>query len=114
MLLSVFVEKSPVVEVVSVLWYHLHLLEANGFLDDGSVQDGVVECGVCEGSLGVFCGKCLMVGVFHCDKNCDPMVVVTMLMPVPDSQFTLGDGVEHELFKFGLSVVFPGGDAILG
>ena len=62
----------------------------------------------------MFSGKGLVMGWFHGNDQCDPMVVVAMMMPVSDSKFTLGDGIVHELSEFGGSVVFSGGHAILG
>ena len=55
-----------------------------------------------------------MMGWFHGNDQCDPMVIVAMMMPVPDSKFTFGNGIVHELSEFGGSVVFSGGHAIFG
>ncbi len=55
--LPVLVEKSSVVEVVSVLLDHLDPFETSCFLDDGAIQDRVVECGVVSCCIGVFLSK---------------------------------------------------------
>ena len=47
------------------------------------------------------------------DGQGDIVVVVVVVMPESDGQFTLGDDVMHELPEFGTSVVFSDGEAIL-
>ena len=42
------------------------------------------------------------------DRNCDPKMVVVVVMPISDGKFTLGDDVLVELSEFGASVVFSG------
>ena len=54
--LDVFEEESLMIDVVSVFGGHLDSLKARSLLDDGPVQDGVVEGGHMQGSLSVFSG----------------------------------------------------------
>ena len=49
-------EEPPVVDSVLVFEWQCDGAEARGFLDDSFVKYGVVEGGMCECCLGVFCG----------------------------------------------------------
>ena len=58
-------------------------------------------------------GQAFWVGGSVSDGQGDIVVVVVVVMPESDGQFTLGEYVVQELSEFGSSVVFPDGEAIL-
>ena len=111
--LDVFEEESSVIDVVSVLGSNLDSLKARCLFDDGSVKNGVVESGCMQGSLCVLSGQAFWVCGGVSDGQGDIVVVIVVVMPESDGQFTLGEYVVQELSEFGSSVVFPDGEAIL-
>ena len=111
--LDVFEEESSVIDVVSVLGSNLDSLKARCLFDDGSVKNGVVESGGMQGSLCVLSGQAFWVCGGVSDGQGDIVVVIVVVMPESDGQFTLGDYVVQELPEFGSSVVFSDGEAIL-
>ena len=52
--------------------------------------------------------------VFNGQNQCDEFVVVVVVMPPSECQFTFGGNVEDELSVLGSSVVFTWEHAILG
>ena len=48
------------------------------------------------------------------DGNGDIVMIVVVMMPEPDGQFTSGDDVVHELSELGASVVLSDGESIVG
>ena len=93
--LQVFVKQSFVVDVVSVFCREVDLAEACGLFDDGLVKHGVVESGWMFGCECVFCGQAVGVVNFLCECNGYISVVVAMVVPPSDGQFTFGDDVEE-------------------
>ena len=58
-------------------------------------------------------GQAFWVGGSVSDGQGDIVVVVVVVMPESDGQFTLGDYVVQELSELGSSVVFSDGETIL-
>ena len=85
-----------------------------GLLDDGSVQDGIVESGVMFGRVVVFLCKCFWMCGTRGENNGDELVIVVVMVPVSESKFTLAWDVKEKLSELGCSAVFSGDHAILG
>ena len=88
--------------------------EACGFLDDGPVQDGIIEGGVVFRRVVMFFGQCFWMCGTRGENNGDEFVIVLVVVPVSESKFTLAGYVKEELSEFGSSAVFSGDHAILG
>ena len=110
----VFGENSSIVELISVLLGDLDFGETCGFLDDGSVKDGIVEGGVMFCRVVMFFGKCFWTCGTRGENNGNEFVVVVVMVPVSESKFTLARDVQEKLSEFGGSAVFSDDHAILG
>ena len=73
----------------------MDLCKPSGFLDDGFVKYGVVECGFVFGRVGMFFGKCLWVSGTECQDNGEKFVIVLIVVPVSESKLTLAWDVKE-------------------
>ena len=98
-------EEAFEIEFVRQLGVETHRFKSRGPLKNKFPEIWVVEGGLVKGDERVFLSKGFDNSGMHGEDNCAVGVVVVVVMPPSDGEFTFDVSVAVDLFEFGSPVV---------